>query len=351
VNRADFIPDVVWTDRDDGWMVPLNRTDDPDRWMSLVNSGEAVVTQADDGTDEYDGRGIIPTSSSSAPAVMAIMLDLIDVHDGMDVLEIGTGTGYNAALLAERAGSGSVTTIEVDTAIAEHARRALRKVDCPATVIVADGALGYPEHAPYDRVIATASALTVPYAWVEQTRAGGLIVLPLSGSFNRGAFVRLTATEHGTAHGKFHGTASFMRLREQRGDEALWRIWDNQDAAVTTTDHYPEEPFSRYEAAFALGILLRGWTTAQRVKRSGAILLMSHYDSDSWATVTPKGDGEYVVHHEGPRRLWEELHAAYQWWLDAGRPDHTRFGLTVTKAAQDVWLDSPDQVVDIPSAD
>ena len=96
MNRADFIPDVVWVRRNDGWMVPLDRADDPDGWSALVNSGEAVVTQADDGTGAFDGRGASPTSSSSAPGVMAEMLDLLDVREGMDVLEIGAGTGYNS---------------------------------------------------------------------------------------------------------------------------------------------------------------------------------------------------------------------------------------------------------------
>ena len=75
---------------------------------------------------------------------------------------------------------------------------------------------------------------------------------------------------------------------------------------------------------------------------------MAHAQSGSWAAVTPRADGAFVVHHEGPRRLWEELEAAYQWWLAADRPDHTRFGLTVTKDGTEVWLDRPEQIVRLP---
>jgi protein-L-isoaspartate O-methyltransferase len=346
VNRADFIPDVIWERSEDGWLVPVDRVKNPEAWLRLVNSAEYVVTQADDGVLR-DGKGTFPTSSSSGLVVMREMLELLDLHEGMDVLEIGTGTGYNAALLAERAAPGQVTSIEVDPAVAEHGRQALRRIGAPVHVITGDGGSGYADHAPYDRVMATASVLTVPFPWIAQTRPGGLVVLPLSGSFTRGAFLCLTVVDNDVAQGRFHGGASFMRLRAQRDGEALWRIWDNDDAQASATRLYPNEPFTKYEAGFILGILLRGWVTGQRVEDSGAILLMSHYDSGSWATVTPRKGGEYDVRHEGPRRLWEEMDAAYQWWLDAGRPDHTRFGLTVTKAGQDVWLDSPDQLVRI----
>jgi protein-L-isoaspartate(D-aspartate) O-methyltransferase len=186
--------------------------DDPDGWSALVNSGEAVVTQTDDGTGVFDGRGASATSSSSAPGVMAEMLDLLDVREGMDVLEIGAGTGYNAALVAQRVAPGRVTAIEIDPAVAEHARRALRKTRCPVTVVTGDGALGHPEHAPYDRVMATAAVRRVPYAWVEQTRPGGGIVLPVEGSFRCQAFVRLAVQGDGTARGRFHGDAAFMLL-------------------------------------------------------------------------------------------------------------------------------------------
>jgi protein-L-isoaspartate O-methyltransferase len=352
MNRADFIPDVIWVHRGDGSsMYPLDRAKDPEGWSKLVEGDGWVVTQVDDGHLE-DGRGTFPTSSSSAPAVMKIMLDLLDVREGMNVLEIGAGTGYNAALMAEKATPGHVATIEIDPAIAEHARKALGKTGLPVTVITGDGTLGHPEQAPYDRVMCTASALRVPYAWVEQTRPGGRVVLPLAGSFKRGAFLCLIVGDDGTARGRFHGGASFMRLRNQRDDKGLWRVWspesaeyydeDPDDVQVTTTRAYHPEPFTDFEAGFAFGARLPGWVAGRR--RMDGILLMSHSASGSWATVVP-GEEEHRVYHEGPRRLWEELEAAYQWWTDAGRPDHTRFGMTVTSDGQTFWLDTPDQMV------
>ena len=157
---------MIWVDREDGWMVPLDRADDAETWLKIVNDDDAVITQVDDG-ELYDGKGIFPTSSSSSLWLMAQMFDLLDVKEGMDVLEIGTGTGtgtgtgYNAALLAEMTRTGKVTTIEVDPAIAEHARQALGKTGYPVTVVTGDGTLGHVEHVPYSRVVATAAATAV----------------------------------------------------------------------------------------------------------------------------------------------------------------------------------------------
>jgi protein-L-isoaspartate O-methyltransferase len=351
MNRADFIPDVIYTHRADGLAVPVDRHSDPDRWRELVDAEHWVITQIEDGK-AAPGKGQVPTSSSSAPAVMARMTSLLDPLPGMNVLEIGAGTGYNAALIAQAVSPGHVTTIEIDPGIADHARAALGRTDLPVTVITADGTLGHADSAPYDRVMCTASALCVPYAWVEQTRPGGVIVLPLEGSFSRQAFARLTVDDDGTATGRFHGGASFMRLRTQRDHEPLWQIVSLKQIAETepesggipssTAPAPPLEPFTDFQAAFALGLLLPEWIASRR-PRDGAVLL-SDQASSSWASVFPTDNG-HTAYHEGPHRLWEDLEAAYRWWLDAGRPDHTRFGLTVGPDGQTFWLDSPDNLL------
>jgi hypothetical protein len=79
------------------------------------------------------------------------------------------------------------------------------------------------------------------------------------------------------------------------------------------------------------------------------ILMMSHADSGSWATVT-SGTDEHEVRHDGPRRLWEELAAVHRWWIDAGRPGYSRFGVTVGPEGQTFWLDTPDNVMSMPAS-
>jgi protein-L-isoaspartate(D-aspartate) O-methyltransferase len=349
LNRADFIPEVIWVRRD-GWFVPVRRTEDPERWLALVNADDAVVTQVDDGKPREGGRGIIATSSSSAPGVMKLMLGMLDVGSGLDVLEIGTGTGYNAAIIAERVMPGRVTSVEVDEPIAERAREALTKVGSSATVITGDGADGYAPHAPYDRVMSTASLRTVPYTWVEQTRPGGRMVFPMvAGFYERQAFIGLDVHDDRTATGMFRSGAAFMRLRGERDDPVVW--WDHEDdRRVSTTRINPRAAFEDYEAGFALGLLCSGMVAGSpRTDDGTEVLRLSHFASDSWASFRAADtNGEYEVVQCGPRSLWDELEAAYLWWVGVGRPEHTRFGLTVAEEGQHVWLDSPDQVIETP---
>lgn len=121
-----------------------------------------------------------PTSSSSAPGIMAPMLEALELHPGLSVLEIGAGSGYNAAILSALVGNrGRVVSVEVDPPIAERARRSLAEIGRPVEVVEGDGRLGWRRAAPFDRIIATASSDTVPVAWRDQLVEGGLIVLPL----------------------------------------------------------------------------------------------------------------------------------------------------------------------------
>ncbi len=120
--------------------IPIDRDTDPDTWMAAVYSDDFIVTQIDDGATGGEGD----YTSSSMPSIMLAMLTALDAHEGQRVLEIGTGTGYNAALLAHRLGTDTVVSIEIDPDVAQQARANLAKVDCNVSVITADGAAGYP---------------------------------------------------------------------------------------------------------------------------------------------------------------------------------------------------------------
>jgi protein-L-isoaspartate(D-aspartate) O-methyltransferase len=127
-----------------------------------------------------DPRGV-PISSSSQPAIMARMLEQLDVRPGHRVLEIGTGSGYNAALLAHLVGaSGAAVSVDIDIDLVEDARARLAGCGVsPVTVGCGDGGLGWTEHAPYDRIIATVGAWDIPPAWVTQLASDGRLVMPL----------------------------------------------------------------------------------------------------------------------------------------------------------------------------
>lgn len=133
---------------------------------------DAIVTKRD-----ADGQ---PISSSSQPAIMAIMLDQLALAPGLRVLEIGAGTGYNAALMKHIVGpAGTVVSVDIDADVAGQARDHLVSAGYPdVTVVAADGAEGYPPAAPYDRVIATVGVSDLAPPWLAQTEPGGRIVVP-----------------------------------------------------------------------------------------------------------------------------------------------------------------------------
>jgi len=145
----------------------------PDLPPEATYADDAIVTKRDQG-----GQAI---SSSSQPAIMAIMLDQLDLAPGQRVLEIGAGTGYNAALISHIVGaSGHVTSIDIDPELVGTAREHLASAGYAAvTVASADGAGGYPGHAPYDRIIATVGVSDLAGPWLEQAAPGARIVVPL----------------------------------------------------------------------------------------------------------------------------------------------------------------------------
>ena len=141
--------------------------------LETAYSQEAIIT--------HRGLNDLPTSSSSMPVIMALMLEQLNAQPGHRVLEIGAGTGYNAALLAVLAGSeGDVTTIDIDEAIVREAREHLDAAGYTGVRTVSgDGWLGVPEHAPYNRIEVTVGVSDLSPAWIAQLKDGGRLVVPL----------------------------------------------------------------------------------------------------------------------------------------------------------------------------
>jgi protein-L-isoaspartate(D-aspartate) O-methyltransferase len=124
----------------------------------------------------------IPLSSSSQPAMMAIMLEQLELRPGQRVLEIGTGSGYNAAVMSVIAGpAGRVVTVDIDAELVARARSSLDEAGFGAVEVrCGDGGYGDPSGAPFDRIIVTAGAWDIAPAWLAQLGPKGRLVLPLS---------------------------------------------------------------------------------------------------------------------------------------------------------------------------
>lgn len=113
----------------------------------------------------------------SQPFIVALMTDLLEVEDDETVLEIGTGLGYQAAILAELA--ARVYTVEILEELAQDGRNRLVEAGCDNVQLrVGDGSYGWPEHAPYDKIIVTAAPELVPPMLLQQLKPGGKMVIP-----------------------------------------------------------------------------------------------------------------------------------------------------------------------------
>ncbi|MFL4906812.1 methyltransferase domain-containing protein [Streptomyces sp. MMS24-I2-30] len=355
VPRHLFVPEVIWPGR-----AGLNRQDDrvirgeeQEVWWAAVHRDAPITTQWDDGAYTGPGRGRIPSSSNSMPSMVFSMLDALAVEEGHRVLEIGTGTGWNAALLSHRLGSPNVFTVEVDGDSAREARRRLNDAGFDPVSVVGDGAEGYAEGAPYDRVIATASIGRVPRQWIEQTKPAGIIVAPWGPTYGGEGVVRLTVAGDGSASGWFVGSSAFMRLRAQRvrrthvREYLGGRTWPaNGTRSVTTLS--PDE-VGDWPAMFGIGVQVPGAFPWMESYDDGSYTLWLRDTAvTSWATADhEKGRGEFEVYQSGPRRLWDEIETAYRWWEEQGKPGFERFGLTVDADGERVWLDQPDQLVPV----
>lgn len=183
---------------------------------AFLDSGTALSDVYADGPIllKRDRRGSI-ISTISQPTMIAAMLEQLDVHDGDRVLEIGTASGYNAALLAHLTGPGGlVVSVELEADLAASATRALKKGGVEnAVVVCADGRAGWERAAPYDRIVVTAAADRVAPAWEQQLREGGRLVVPIDAPSMCFAY----AKREGQMSELSRVPASFVRLRSEPG--------------------------------------------------------------------------------------------------------------------------------------
>ncbi|MBB6118356.1 methyltransferase domain-containing protein [Nocardiopsis algeriensis] len=313
--RHRFVPDMIWPDATG---LPLYRSSDPDRWTSLVYSTEAVTTQANDGGP---GPRNEPSSSSSAPQVMADMIAAAGIEEGMRVLEIGTGTGWNAAILSELVGEkGSVTSVEIDPGVAALARERLTGTG----VTVRTGAAP-PADQVYDAVIATCAVTHVPLPWLAALQENGTLVLPWSPhpAAHSTPIAALRRRGHSIS-GPFVREGAFMRDRTQRpGDLPFPGLGQRP----TPLPPFPVGSVELIGSGMLTQLLLmlpgvRLGTGSRPFKgEPGRIVWMGA--GAAWSYLWPDG----TVTGGGDRALGEELAEAYLLLQDNGLPGLESFAL------------------------
>lgn len=356
VPRELFLPEVMWPSVE-GRRIVVSRADDPAEWLRWADADVPITTQWDDGRHDGPERGELATSSSSMPGVVFDMLRELSVFDGARVLEVGTGTGWCAALLSARLGEDNVASIEIDEAVAKTARTALAAAGWHPRLVVGDGLLGWPERAPYDRILVTAGVREVPRSWIEQTRPGGVLVMPWGPAFtDQNALVRLVVDGDGAAGGRFVGPTRFMHVRSQRGEWPRHRDYlpngrpaDTRESttSLTAADVLSDDSYAAVD--FVLGLLMPECVYTHGRSPRGTMTVWLYGLGDlSWAAVYFNEDDPSAsrVSQGGPRSLWDEAEAAHRWWSERGRPGHEEFGLTVTAdGRQRVWLGDPSALI------
>ena len=126
---------------------------------------------------------IMKNQTISQPGVVTRMTEWLDVKNGQNILEIGTGSGWQSAILSYLVGSGTIYSIERHPELAKFAQENLKKLKIDNVhVILGDGTLGYSQASPYDRIIITAACTEIPLPLLDQLSENGLIIAPVGGS-------------------------------------------------------------------------------------------------------------------------------------------------------------------------
>ncbi|MBB5954673.1 protein-L-isoaspartate(D-aspartate) O-methyltransferase [Saccharothrix tamanrassetensis] len=334
VPRHVFLPGFFVQEPDGRW-VPIT-SEHPDH-LALVYRNQVCVTQLN-GSDAAWEQALavgsvsgVPTSSSSMPTIMAIMLEALDVSRGQTVLEIGTGTGYNAALLSHALGSPAVTSIDVDAGVHARAAALLDAAGFHPVCVAGDGERGYAPRAPYSRILGTCAVSRIPAEWLRQVEPGGSIVTTFNRAVGAG-LVRLVVRE-GVATGRVMlEDGRFMPLRAHSQGWAAAALDRALDAVAVSsgTTLLPARaviyPASGFE--FFAGLVLSGVAVGTDPVR------LVHPDG-SW--VRHRGA---VVDQGGPRALWTLVEEAHREWKTLGKPRRHHFTFTATAESQYFALDN-----------
>ncbi|MGQ0778233.1 MAG: methyltransferase domain-containing protein [Pseudonocardiales bacterium] len=354
VPRHELVPQIYTLDENRRWcpLAPGSQA-----WWELVYSDTTVITRVLPGSRGIPG----PVSSSTKPGLMLRMLEALDIDDGMRVLEIGTGSGYNAAVLCARLGAQQVYSVDLRPELVELARERLARLGYQPTLVARDGVEGLAEYGPFDRIIVTCGMPFIPTTWITQLTPGGLLLVDLEGPLSAGNLISLSRED--TAQGR-DGAAPRLRgrflpwlgrfmpmRRDPTAADYHLTAPDRDltafvDTGLTSVDPIQLDGEFRFLAQLHLpsGTFHTLTACAQQPHPTHTRLVSP---DGSWCEVArePATDGRYTVRQAGIQRLWGVVEAAHHQWRELGEPDWSRFGVTATRTDQHMWLDDPDHTL------
>ncbi|MFF6774711.1 ATP-grasp peptide maturase system methyltransferase [Streptomyces sp. NPDC012637] len=342
VPRERFLHPGVFLDEGRTWRPVTAAGADPDEWLKIAYSVDTLTTQLDGHlTADQAGEPVVgvPTSSSTDPATVVGMIETLDLAKGHRVLEIGTGTGYSTALMCHYLGEDNVTTVEVDAQVATRADAALEATGFSTWTVAGDGLLGHPYRAPYDRVIATCAVRRIPYAWIRQTRPGG-VVLGTVGSWPWGTgLAKLVVGDDGTAEGSIVGRSAFMQARAQAVDPVAGDLSARTAYADSErTALLPPLVLEEWMPAFLAQLAAPGAQFVRAMDGDGSpMLYLFDPEKESFAEFLADGKS-WTVRQGGPVALWDDVERSLVAWQDAGAPGIDSVRLHVTPASHRYWI-------------
>nr|WP_239096773.1 methyltransferase domain-containing protein [Streptomyces sp. SID11385] len=269
---------------------------------------------------------------------------------GTRVLEVGTGSGYTAALLAHMMGPGAVTSVEINPVVAALAERRLARLHIPVRVVHGAG-LDYRHDGRFERVLVTCGLRTIPHSLIRSVEPGGVLLVPFGPAFmNAQVLVRFTVAEHRRVHGRIIGPvvqdALPWSFDARHAQPAQWspRVPTRHDAVRLPQDFMPPGfPLGLFVTGLRVrhlhGALSRG-AAGQRILTLRDTDPAAREPSLAHIAVGP-GRSHATVTEYGPRPLAEDVLAAYEWWRALGKPALSTFKITVTAKGTRVWLDTP----------
>ncbi|MGQ0779209.1 MAG: methyltransferase domain-containing protein [Pseudonocardiales bacterium] len=315
VPRHLFLP-AFYTRTPGTWQLITPETVGHQRWLQLAYH-DLTWVQRLNGPAHTPST---PASSSIQPSLAALMLTALAPDSGDHVLEIGAGTGWLTALLSHRCGAGTVTGLELDPELIHHARATLHELGHQPALIQTDGFHGFPEHAPYDRVLSTAAVSHLPTPWLTQTQPGGRIVAPL-----RGAIAVLDVHNHTHAQGKFlPEPVQILPLRSIHDPPEDIPIIESPvtPGSAPTTATLRDHRFQ-----FVLGLS----DPTLQVDDLG-LLGDLHITDDHGSSARISALGQ--IRTQGTRDLWAIISHIHQWWKHTGQPGPADFLIEIDETAQ-----------------
>ena len=342
VLRHLFVPRYVDQRPDGSWRTVSG--DDPDtvdEWLAAVYANRPLTTAVRTDTNGHT----VAISSSSKPGLMVRMLETLEIRDGHRVLEIGTGTGWNAGLLCQRLGAASVVSVDIEADLVASAQGRLADLGFAPVVAAVDGTQGFPDAGPFDRIIATCSVARVPWQWVEQLAPDGRLLTDLKITGAAGNLVDLRRTATGMQGRFLPQWAGFMPLRDTNsaGTRAARRPASvERTTTVQTARPWWDQLVVWFLAALHLPPGITTGVTLDPERRTPVAATM-RADNGAWAEVRLAADdaGRRIVRGSA-EDLWAAVERAYAVWEQLGRPGWADFGVTVTGREQRAWYGTPD---------